>query len=324
MTAPTLSLTSSQVFNSIAESDSRAPPETKAASTPGAWDAPEPSPSSRLYRSVATAAAAAPAAARAAPAVAVAATAATMSDASFSQYRTPNNRPTRFYTLSTQEVKDVLKSVKRAVRKSQRVRLGTMLAVLPNKQHKFHLVLLDTGADSDLFHPSYCVPAPKLPDAIVGNKMAKGLFQQAGAMGDGAYMDLSVGTGFAGRAFGRMLPPEIASQINYSILSFQTGRMLGLFEERLADELFSPAAAPRNRTVENSDKSAHKLRAPLVVMRKETQQDLDAQRRRKPKALYVVRWRDTFGKEQRGANVAYIPDIDYRRTNPQLFDVWGA
>ena len=223
-------------------------------------------------------------------------------------------------TLSAGGVRKLLRDVEREVRAAARVRLGTVLAVLPQHTHKFHMVLLDTGADSDLFHPDFCVRSPKLPRELVGSKMAKGLFQQAGEMGDAAYMDISVGTGYVGRAYGRMLPDSIASQISYSILSFNTSRMMGFYEERLSDELFggkasSGAVAP----LLNSDGSEYSLCAPLVALRPTTQDDLDAQRAARPSAPYCIRWRDTFGAEQRGTEVVYVDAVDYRARNPVLF-----
>ena len=223
-------------------------------------------------------------------------------------------------TLTAGGMQKLLQDVEREVRSAARVRLGTVLAVLPSSTHKFHRVLLDTGADHDIFHPDFCVMAPQLPRQLAGGKMAKGLFQKAGAMGPPAYMDISVGTGYVARAYGRMFPASIASKIDYSILSFNTSRMMGFFEERLADELFggkavSDAVAP----LLNSDGSEHLLRAPLVALRPETQRDLDEQRKARPSAPYCIRWRDTFRDEQRGAGVVYVPILDYRGRNPVLF-----
>lgn len=223
-------------------------------------------------------------------------------------------------TLSAGGVQKLLQDVDREVRSAARLRLGTVLVILPGHVHKFHMVLLDTGADSDIFHPDFCERAPNLPRQLAGSKMARGLFQKAGAMGDPAYMDISVGTGYVGRAYGRMFPESIASKISYSILSFNTGRKMGFYEERLADELFggkqlSGTVAP----LLNSNGSKHTLRAPLVALRPSTQRDLDMQRDLQPSAPYCIRWRDTFGTEQRGATVVYINDVDYRERNPVLF-----
>ena len=68
----------------------------------------------------------------------------------------------------------------------------------------------------------------------------------------------------------------------------------------------------------NSDGSEHALRAPLVALRPLTQRDLDTQRSSKPSSSYRIRWRNTFGAEQRGATVVYVGAVDYRGRNPVL------
>ena len=218
---------------------------------------------------------------------------------------------------------------------STRVRLGTVIVALPGSKRWFHTVLLDSGSDTDLLHPSFCTPAPSLPEALIGPQLAKGLFQEAGEMGAGAYMDLAASTGYTARVYGRMLPQSISEHIDYSIISFATGRKLGFDMERLAEDTFDEAKWPGSHY---PDRPGHKrgpsavqikdsdseilfnLRAPLVRLRPLTQRDLDAQRARDFFKKYIIRWQGTRGQFIEGAETVYIPSLDYRTSRPDLFN----
>ena len=63
-------------------------------------------------------------------------------------------------------------------RSSRRVRLAAILVLLPNAAFRCHVVLLDSGADSDLLHPSVAtVWQSAQMKELTGPVMAKGLFQ---------------------------------------------------------------------------------------------------------------------------------------------------
>lgn len=221
-------------------------------------------------------------------------------------------------------------AVKRAVavlhsgRSSRRVRLATILVLFPNAAYRCHVVLVNSGAVSDLLHPSVATVWKSAQMAeLTGPVMAKGLFQDAGAMGDPGFMDFSTGNGYVGRAYGCLLPSAIARQVNFSILSQRTSYMLGFHLDRLNDDTLRPPfdsdRSPYG-VVRDSQGLQH-LTAPKLYLRPSVLADLDSRRRnsRVRDEHYPIQWKNTYGNVVGDSHVVYRPGVDLRRTHPGFF-----
>jgi hypothetical protein len=216
------------------------------------------------------------------------------------------------------------KAVLHSGRSSRRVRLATVLVLLPNAAFRCHVVLLDSGADSDLLHPSMAtVWQCSQMDELTGPVMAKGLFQDAGAMGDPGFMDFSTGNGYVGRAYGRLLPSAIARQVNFSILSQRTSYMLGFHLDRLNDDTMRP---PFDSDVSpygiiRDSQGLQRLTAPKLYLRPSVLAGLDSLRRdtRVRDEHYPVKWKNTYGRMVGDSHVVYRPGVDLRATHSGFF-----